>query len=217
MVKRALVLANGERQVDRNYFHNLRKRVDTLICADGGAKFALQLGLKPDRIFGDLDSINPDVKERYEKMGIEFVLFPAEKDKTDTHLILDYLIAEGYKEVFVGGAFGGRPDHFMGNLVLLNYGHQYGVKVKLVSPTVEIQILEGELVIEGHKGDTFSLIPVDHVVRGVTLKGFKYSLTDAEIFRESTLAISNIIVSDQARVKIKEGRAFLFIISRSEV
>ncbi len=216
-MKRALVLANGEWEDNQGFFHKLRDNVDTLVCADGGAEYAMKLGLKPDRIFGDLDSIDPVVKKKYEMMEIEFVLFPVEKDKTDTHLVLDYLIDEGYQEILIGGALGGRPDHLMGNLMLLTYCHKHGVKAILVSPTVEIQVVESELAIHKHNGDTFSLIPVDESIEGVTLTGFKYPLTDAKVSRESTLGISNIIITDSAKVVIGRGRAFAFIVNQNMV
>jgi len=212
-MKRALVLANGEWNGDGAYFQQICQAVDTLVCADGGAVYAMELGLKPDRIFGDLDSIMPEVQAAYERMGIEFVLFPVEKDKTDTHLVLDHLIAEGYQEILLGGALGGRPDHLLGNMMLLSYAHQQGVCAKLISPLVEIQVITGVLTIAGHAGDTFSLIPVDTQVKGVTLTGFKYPLTDAAVRREGTLGISNLIENDFAVVEVAEGAAFIFIIN----
>lgn len=210
-MKRALVLANGEWNGDATYFQQICQTVDTIVCADGGAKYAMELGLKPDRIFGDLDSIEAEVRVGYERMGIEFVLFPAEKDKTDTHLVIDYLIAEGYQEIFLGGALGGRPDHLLGNMMLLSYAHQHGVRAKLISPMVEILVISGVLVIEGHAGDTFSLIPIDPQAKGVTLTGFKYPLTNATVLRESTLGVSNLIEQDYARVEVAEGAGFIFI------
>lgn len=216
-MKRALVLANGEWDGNQEFFQELRAQVDTLVCADGGAEYALQLGLRPDRIFGDLDSLDPKVQERYKSLGIQFVQFPVEKDKTDTHLVFDYLIAEGYQEILLGGALGGRPDHLLGNLLLLNYAHKMGAKVRLVSPTVEVQVMEERLEITGHRGDTFSLIPVDERVRGVNLTGFKYPLIEAEVLRESTLGISNLIESDPALVEVREGTAMIFIVNKSIV
>ena len=216
-MKTALLLANGVWEGDRDYFHRLREKADTLVCADGGADYALKLGLQPDRIFGDLDSIDYNVKDKYEKLGIEFVLFPVEKDKTDTHLVIDYLIEEGFEEIIIGGALGGRPDHLMANQILLNYAFENGVKARLISPTLEIRVIEGEHLIEGHRGDTFSLIPVNSQSKGVTLEGFKYSLNNHLVKRESTLGISNIIVEDRARVEVKEGQAYIFIVSKSIV
>lgn len=216
-MKRALVLANGEWEGNPDYFHQIRDQVDTLVCADGGATYALELGLKPDRIFGDLDSLAPEVKSRYGEIGTEFVQFPVEKDKTDTHLVLDYLIDEGYQEILIGGALGGRPDHLLGNMMLLNYAHEKGVQVRLISPTVEIGVLEGEREIRGHAGDTFSLIPINKMVRGVTLTGFKYPLENATVYRESTLGVSNLIVEEVAKVVIGEGVAFTFVISAAIV
>ncbi len=216
-MKRALLIANGRWEGDRDYHIQLASKVDTVVCADGGAEFACKLGLQPDRIFGDLDSLDPIVIADYQRKGTEFVVFPVEKDKTDTHLAIDYLINEGYQKIFITGALGGRPDHLLGNLVLLTYAYREGVTVILVSPTVEVQIVDKKLRIVDHQGDTFSLIPIDEVAKGVTLQGFKYPLHKHDVYRESTLGISNIILTDEAWVTIEEGLAFVFIVSQEIV
>lgn len=213
-MKRALVIANGQWEDDRDFFYKLMESVDTLVCADGGAKHAFQLGLRPERIFGDLDSLDSELQREYQEMGVEFCQFPAKKDKTDTHLVIDHLIAAGFTEILLAGALGGRPDHLLGNLMLLNYGHEQGVMIKLITPTVEVQLLEGSLQVFGHYGDTFSLIPLDEVAKGVTLEGFKYPLLAHDIYRESTLGISNLIIAEEASVSIQEGRAFIFILAQ---
>lgn len=214
-MKRALVIANGQWEDDRDFFYKLMESVDTLVCADGGAKYAFQLGLRPERIFGDLDSLDSELQREYQEMGVEFCQFPAKKDKTDTHLVIDHLIATGFTEILLAGALGKRPDHLLGNLMLLNYGHEKGVLIKMITPTVEVQILEGVQQIFGHRGDTFSLIPLDEVAQGVTLEGFKYPLHAQDVHRESTLGISNLIIADEALVRIERGRAFIFILAEA--
>lgn len=216
-MKRALIIANGQWEDDQDFFYRLIDEIDILVCADGGAKYALQLGLKPERIYGDLDSLDLELEREYRKMGVEFCQFPVIKDKTDTHLVIDHLIDEGFKEILLAGALGGRVDHFLGNLMLLSYGHKKKVQVKLISPTVEVQLLEGSLQISGHQGDTFSLIPLDEVVKGVTLEGFKYPLIAQDVYRESTLGISNLIIAEEATVSIEQGRAFIFIVAVKSV
>lgn len=213
-MKRALVIINGNKEGDIEFFQHLLQDIDTLVCADGGAEFAYDLGLIPDKIFGDLDSLLPVIRDHFQKLGIEFVNFPVEKDKTDTQLVLDHLIMEGYDEIILTAALGGRPDHLLGNLMLLSYGFNCETKMKIISPTVEISVISTEAKIEGHKGDTFSLIPIDSYLKGVNLIGFKYPLLNAEVPREGTLAISNVINSDLAVVEIREGKAFMFIINQ---
>jgi thiamine pyrophosphokinase len=39
------------------------KGSDLIICADGGANYAHEMGLIPAYIVGDMDSIRPEVKE----------------------------------------------------------------------------------------------------------------------------------------------------------
>ena len=96
--------------------------------------------------------------------------------------------------------------------MLLSYAHQFGVKVKLISPYIEIQVVEDKLYIEGKKGAIFSLIPIDSTLKGVTLKGFKYSVSSITMYREASRGISNEIVDDLATVEINEGHAFVFVI-----
>ena len=62
---RAIVIANGhvgnsEASRVQNWPH------DCVICANGGAQHALGLGLAPDVVVGDLDSLDGDLQARLE-------------------------------------------------------------------------------------------------------------------------------------------------------
>ena len=61
---------------------------DYIICADGGTLHALKLGLKPDLIIGDLDSLPQGDWKRLQRADIPIELFPQDKNETDLELAL---------------------------------------------------------------------------------------------------------------------------------
>ena len=55
----------------------------------------------------------------------------------------------------------------------------------------------------------FSLLPIDAVLRGVTIEGAKYPLCDAEARRGDSLTISNEWIEPTVRLRIREGLCWL--------
>lgn len=90
-----------------------------MIAVDGGLKGAKELGLVPDVIVGDFDSVDPAVLAFYRKMEHIVWEVPAGKDDTDTELALKRAMAMGAGEIVILGATGGRLDHMIGNIQLL--------------------------------------------------------------------------------------------------
>lgn len=100
---------------------------DRLIyCCDGAYRWAKGRAEIYKNI-GDFDSLdevpNPAPEEVY----------PSEKDFTDGEIALRKMIEEGADDIEVYGAFGGREDHFIGNLHLLYFAHMRGVNMRLIS------------------------------------------------------------------------------------
>lgn len=65
---KVLIISNGDIR-DYNFYEELLKDVDMVICADGGANHAYQMKIKPDLIIGDIDSIKEEILEFYENEG----------------------------------------------------------------------------------------------------------------------------------------------------
>ncbi len=61
-----------------------------LIAADSGAELALALGLMPDAVIGDMDSISPGTLSLLEHRGVPIIRHPRDKDRTDLELALDH-------------------------------------------------------------------------------------------------------------------------------
>src|SRR5574340_972093 len=90
-----------------------------MICADGGARHLGALGLTPDVIIGDMDSLSPDLLRRFEEGGSRGVRHPRDKRETDTQLALEYALQLKPDEIMIFGALGGRIDHTLANISLL--------------------------------------------------------------------------------------------------
>jgi len=137
---RVVILTPVARQIDPGTVRDLVRPGDRLICADGGAALALDLGLVPDLVVGDFDSLDEATLERVRAV-CPVRGFPRRKDKTDTHLAIEAALelfqkevlrseetsrpgdaalpAEGAPELVICGALGDRFDHSLGLVLLL--------------------------------------------------------------------------------------------------
>ena len=192
-MKRAVIFINGELgDVSR-----LRlKKSDLLIGADGGTKHILKLGLKPNIIIGDLDSIKAVPKDT------PVIQFPVDKDKTDTELALEYVVKLGYKEVVLIGFLGRRLDHMVSNLMLLA---SMPIKITIIEGNQEMFFCRDKLNISGKKNDLVSLIPLLGDCQGVTTVGLKWSLQVWNLQVSSSRGVSNVMLGKSARVGLKTG------------
>ncbi|MBQ3089207.1 MAG: thiamine diphosphokinase [Oscillospiraceae bacterium] len=188
-----------------DYLLPMLREDDFVICADGGRNKADSAGIKADWYVGDNDSGgSPE--------GLPCTILPSEKDVTDMEMAIDQAFALGYREMLLAGCTGGREDHHVANLGLLEQIWTRGGVAVLVNEENEVRFLSpGSYQIENEPAFYYlSLLPLDAVVSGVTLRGTKYELTDAQIRRGTTLAVSNEILQGKtAEIAIESGCALL--------
>jgi thiamine pyrophosphokinase len=201
---RVLIISNGDIK-DYDFYKNLTKEVDIVICADGGANHAYQMKLKPHLIVGDLDSIKEEVLEFYENKGVKIEKYSPMKDETDTQLAMIKAIELGAKEIIFTGVFGERFDHSYANLSLLLYLLNRNIKGKIINEKNEIYLIDKFLEIEGKKGELLSLLPYSKDVKGIYTKGLFYALSGQSMDLEMPYGISNVFIEDKATIKIEEG------------
>jgi thiamine pyrophosphokinase len=182
-------------------------RADFVIAADGGAARLDRLGRRPDRLIGDLDSVDADLVVRLERAGVLVERHPTDKDATDTELALKAAMAGGATEIVVLGALGGdRLDHELANLLLLADPELAASTVRIVrGPTTVRALSAGTLVLEGAAGDLVSLLPVGGDAVGVTTTGLRWSLANAVLRVGGSRGISNEILATPATVALEGG------------
>jgi len=211
---RAIIFVNGDLPHPAAYRHLLHPD-DLVIAADGGARHALAMGVRPHVVIGDLDSLESDLRAELAKAGTQFLSHPPEKDETDLELALLHAVEQGAEEILVFGALGRRIDQTLANLLLLAHPVLTGVSVRIVADGQTVFLIRDQALIEGYPGDTVSLIPVGGDVHGVTAEGLRWPLADETLHFGPARGISNVLLGRQARVRVREGLLLCVVIHPS--
>jgi thiamine pyrophosphokinase len=203
---RALLLANGDPPSRRLVRHHVR-RCDFFVCADGGANAARRLGVRPDLIVGDLDSITAATRRAFAAVPTIRI---ARQDNTDLEKALDLLLDRGAEHVTILGAAGGRLDFTLGNLAVL-WNYTARIDLLLEGDGWRALPVGRERVVEARRGTTVSLLPFGPC-SGITLRGLRYPLTGASM-PVGRIGVSNVVVASPFRVRVRRGRMLLILLT----
>jgi thiamine pyrophosphokinase len=201
---RAVIFANGEFNQPESA-KALIQQADVVIAADGGARHCLALGITPDAVIGDFDSVAGAHLESLRVAGTELLRFDARKDETDLELALLHAKKLGAGEVLILAGLGGRWDHTLANLLLTGHPDLRDLAIAFQDGPRRIYPIYSERVIAGLPGDTVSLIPVGGDVEGVTTEGLEYPLSDETLYFGATRGVSNVLLGASATVKVGKG------------
>lgn len=202
-----IMIVSGGCSVEPTFFNEIirEKGMYLTIGCDGGARHLLNMGIKPDIIIGDMDSIDSAQLKMFYKQKIKILKYPANKDFTDTELALDYAIGLKPKKIFICCALGGRIDHTLANILLLYRAQGKSVETFLIDEYCEVFLLNKETAFANEKGKTVSLLALTPKVTGITLSGFAYPLVKGSLKMGESRGISNIINKSRAGIKIEKG------------
>ena len=204
-----VVFLNGEYNYSMEFIKTITEKAFVL-CADGGANASFHYGVMPNKIVGDLDSIEPEILNSYKRLNVEIQKYPVEKDFSDFELILN-MIKENTifnsSEVIILGSSGGRIDYIINNLMLLE-----GTKnVTMITENEEIYYRDEPFVIENREEARVSFISLDDTIMNMTLKGFKYSIENKLIKRNTSQLVSNEVISKKAEVLFDKGKMLVIL------
>ncbi len=204
--KRAVIFANGTLDSSRPV-RTLIEPDDILIAADGGAAHLQKLGLKPDIVIGDFDSISQSDLEAHRASGSDIYRHPANKDYTDLELAVSFAQSSGADEILILAALGARWDQTLANLLLPAASTFREINIRLVDGNQEVILIRpgDAFEIEGSPGDTVSLIPIGGDARGIVTTGLEYALNKETLYFGTTRGISNVLIDKTASVKFDEG------------
>lgn len=200
---RTIIFANGT--IDNS--DSILSGKDLIIAADGGLHHCLRLGITPDVVIGDIDSLTTDDIKRLQIAGVEIIRYPAKKDQTDLELALRLAIDRGADEIVVFGAMGGRWDMSIANILLPAEQNLSDTTIRIIDGRHEIMLLRAgkEITFHGEKGDILSLIPLGRDTLGITAIGLEYPLKDDMLKLGSSRGISNVFIENSATVFLKQG------------
>lgn len=218
-----VVFLNGVYPKDIEKLKNIVKD-KKIICADGGTNTCFEMGLIPEVIIGDLDSIREEVLEFYKNVRVIKTI--KEKDYTDFELALMYIeneklldVTTRFKDknsiekesrvtpVLVVGATGNRVDMTLSNILKLQSNKNMIFLTESFEYMRYIKLNKSVEVIEKLSGKTFSIIPITDLKK-IDLKGFVYNLDKVDIDKSIGLA-SNIVKEDKAYIYCEKGEMYL--------
>ena len=206
-MSKKIIIISGGRFGDPIFFKQKIAEIgdSLIIVCDGGVRHLQKLGIKPDVIIGDMDSIGPAQLANYSAQGVQIIQHPANKDFTDTELALDYALDLRPTAIYIWGALGGRLDHTLANVFLLRKGQKAGIKTYLIDEYCEAFIMDKEAAFVDAKGVTVSLFALSSQVKGLSLRGFVYPLQDAVLTMGESLGVSNVIDEAHAKISVRGG------------
>jgi thiamine pyrophosphokinase len=178
-----------------------------IIAADGGVQHCLQLGLIPDVLIGDFDSITEHELESFKSKDIIVKQFPTEKNETDLELALIYAKENGATKITLFGLLGGRWDMSLANVLLLASDDFKEISIRAICRNLDIYVVRGgeTLTLYGNPGNTISVLPLSPCAEGITYTGLAWNLKNSKLPFGSPRGISNYLIEDHAQISLKKG------------
>ena len=201
---RIVIFANGSLP-NLEKARSLIRPDDFILCADGGTRHALALGLTPNVVIGDLDSVTEEERRKMKEMRVEIVEFSRDKNETDLELAINHALTLNPESIFILAALGGRMDQTLANIALLSNSSLVTRNLKITDGVEEIFFCRDQAKVEGRSGDIVSLIPWQGEVTGVFTENLRWHLHYETLFPDKTRGISNEMTADVATVSIKSG------------
>ena len=215
MAEKFLMIAGGEIDIPFAQDYLKAHPFDRTVCADAGLEAASALHLPVDYVMGDFDSVSGALLERYrdkniaESREVQFIQYPPEKDATDLHLALDWVMERQPEEIVILGATGGRLDHFLANVNILMKPMSQGIPAYIVDRHNKLYLLNHgrDIRREEMHGKYISFLPLTERVGKVSLRGFRYELAAQDMLLGDSLGVSNEMAEgcQTARVDFSQG------------
>ena len=180
---------------------DLAANAEPLLAADAGADHLARLGLRPEAVIGDLDSISGGTRAW---LGEEALVLRPDQDRTDLDKALEHAFEElGLEDLTVLAALGGRTDHEVGNLGLLAH-LRMGERLHFEGEDHRVLAIQGEAVLQACPGETWSFWTYDPGV-AVRVDGVRWPVDNAPLHVGGRPSISNRAQANEIRVVADGG------------
>lgn len=199
------IIANGEPPT-KTLVKQLLPEVDLIIAADGGANSCVELGLKPNYIVGDLDSVTEETKRFFpDATTIPMI----DQNFRDLEKTIAFALTRNPQRLIIFAAFGRRSDHTFSNL-LVAAALDTDVPVEILDDWGRLTWLKsGNHQLSGIPGNAVSLFSINPVQQ-LFLEGFKYNLSN-EDFEPFFNGTSNQFSATIAHIKFMGGPMFVYV------
>lgn len=182
-------------------FMNAEHHFDYVIAVDGGLAHVQELGITPNLVMGDFDSLG------YVPKGLHVLQFPTDKDKSDMELAFERAKTLRAKTVFVFGGLGQRLDHTNSNLQLFARFSETGMLVTAFGMNEVIMLVTGpnSLEIPAQESGIVSVFAMNDICEGVFERGLKWELDGVALTNRTSLGLSNEFIGQAAQIGLSRG------------
>jgi thiamine pyrophosphokinase len=199
----ALVVLNGPVENDQTV-RDLAARADFIAAADGGLRHLIRSKIPPDIVLGDMDSLpSPLPPLRNTVYSCDF-----DENRSDFQKALDYLLSAEFDLVWVLGASGGRPDHAMVNMSIVEI-YSKKIPIVLIGNGFSQVLGPGTYRFNDSRGARITLLSAASAAT-VSSKGLKFPLKNTRLKRDAT-GLGNTAVSKKVEIKVHTGYLWVFI------
>ncbi len=201
------VIVSGSPENDLDFIKQNIGSEDYIIAADSGYKKLEPLGIKPDVIVADFDSSEKPVTD------IEIMVYPVEKDATDTFNAVKLAVAKGYKDILILGALGGRLDHTYSNILCLEYARKHDADCVIADRNNRLSLITShKRIVKDYKW--FSVFAFLGECKGIKFDGSHYdqcfyNKKSLDLKPEDQLGQSNYIENEYCDISVESGTLLL--------
>ena len=210
---KALIVSGGN-ELNEDKLTSLYEQNDIIIAADSGVEQLLKINKLPDYLIGDLDSISEKSILYLKSKGVNTIVYPKEKNKSDTEIAIELILSKKPKNITLVSATGSRLDHTLVNIFLLKKLSDLNIDTQIIDNNNIIKLIRPEqIVLKDESFDYISIIPISLEGIVITLNGFHYNLIREHIEFGSSHGVSNELDKDEGHI-IKHSGEGLLILSK---
>lgn len=175
-----------------------------ILAADGAAENLIKIGLIPDYIIGDFDSIDINLLKNFPKDNLIEI---EEQDTNDFEKNLKFAKSKGYKNILIVGIHGGDYEHSLINWSVLS---RYS---KILNLTIYENnrfgfCIDNSFELQTDIGEKISLIPIKKTK--IVTEGLNWNLNNEILELGLRDGLHNIATLEHVKVKIEYGEIFVF-------
>lgn len=210
--KNILILLDGEPPT-KDVVAHFSKMCDVIIVTDGAARYVKEMGVSPNVIIGDLDSLDIQTQHFYQRNNV-MIIKDTSQYSNDFEKALDYTIANfKLKSITVLGIHGKRTDHLLTNFsVLLRYSRMFDAISAYDATHKHFYLRENVLhtTIESIELTEISLTPVP-IAHNVQTSGLLYPISGEDMVFGEREGLSNIVNVSPASITISSGALLISV------
>jgi len=203
--EKAAIVLNGDFVVPAD-IRTWTAEADVTIAADGGVNALMSLGVEPDFVAGDMDSI------RHVTLG-QFLRSPLvrldDQDLTDFQKVIEFACNElGSTRIAVLAYEGNRVDHMLSTLFV---EPPKGVSLRFVGRDAQaIRLGPGVHRLKMPEGNRLSLLPLGEVLIEAS-SGLKYDVSGITLAIGGRDGVSNVATEAEVELTITSGDLLAFV------